>query len=298
MSLPQDMDRDPERFTGVGLPANAHVAVLFCDSIGDFVVALPLLQAIRETYPESVVDYFGGDRTVELETSCSLINARCDLFRDAQSGLRDAVVEFCATRVNTIGPYDLTINLDNHPLAAWAAAVTRPRYVVGQCLSAKSRRLVPQPSTGIDGLLLDNWADDSLVERYPNQLRSQYIGDIFCAISHMPYPTSFPTPPMREPRRPIPQLLLGLGASRSAKLWPAGHWRQLIEHAYELGLSVGIIGAPERIQRKFYGSWHVEQELIQSLGVVDLRGKLTLPEVTGALSARAPVFQLTMASCI
>ena len=59
-SLPQDVDRDPERFTGAGLPANAHVAVLFCDSIGDFVVALPLLQAIRETYPESVVDYFGG----------------------------------------------------------------------------------------------------------------------------------------------------------------------------------------------------------------------------------------------
>ncbi len=276
------MNSDPERFSGERLPESAHIGIIFCDSIGDFVVALPLMQAIKESYPNSTIDYFGGPHTAELESACSLVSERFDLFGEVFR-ISD-FLNFSDLRRRDSGPYDLVINLDSSALAALATAYLRPRYVVGRCVNADGRGDVEQPLFGIDRLHSENWADRDLVVRYTGALRSQHISDIFCAISHFPYPLNPPRPPSAVPAIAIPDILLGLGATRSAKLWPVQYWKTLIDSITATNLTVGILGACERDQRRFYNSWITENELLSYCRIVDLRGKLTLPEVSGALA--------------
>jgi ADP-heptose:LPS heptosyltransferase len=275
------VSESPQRFSGEILTPSPHVGIVFCDSIGDFVVSLPLMRSIVESYPSCQLDYFGGPRTAELEAACSLISQRFDLFGDVFN-LPD-LLNFRDRRRRESGPYDLVINLDSSALAAIATACLDPRYVVGRCVDADGRGDVEQPLTGIDRLHAENWAEGDLLEKYSGVLRSQHISDIFCAISHFPYPLEPPRPPFARPAVAIPDVLLGLGATRSAKLWPGSYWRRLIESVVSANFTVGIIGAPEYDQRRFYNSWQVENELVESCQVEDLRGKLTLPEVSGAL---------------
>src|SRR5207245_1936176 len=100
-------------YTGEDLGPRPHVAVLFCDHIGDFVVATPLMRGLRERYPDLVLDYFGGERTRELEEASRLIDARYSLFGPADA--LATLPEFLEVRRAAAGPYALAINLDWDP---------------------------------------------------------------------------------------------------------------------------------------------------------------------------------------
>ena len=60
------MPASPLPYDGEDLGPRPHVAVIFRDQIGDFLVATPLMRGLRERFPGIVLDYFGGDRTREL----------------------------------------------------------------------------------------------------------------------------------------------------------------------------------------------------------------------------------------
>src|SRR5205823_7828304 len=104
-----------ERFTDQALRHAPHVAVVFYDSIGDFVVATPLLRGLREKYPGCTLDYFGGERTRELEEASSLLDSRYSLF-GAMGSFRE-LPAYVAARVAAAGPYDLAVNCEAHPAA-------------------------------------------------------------------------------------------------------------------------------------------------------------------------------------
>src|SRR5215212_11713307 len=92
-------------FQGEELGSRPHVAVLFRDQIGDFVVATPLLRGLRERYPDLVLDYFGGERTRELEEASRLVDARYSIY-----GPPDALARlpaYLAERRQAAGPYAL-----------------------------------------------------------------------------------------------------------------------------------------------------------------------------------------------
>ena len=189
------MYESPQRFSGERLRSSPHIAVIFCDSIGDFVVTLPLLQAMKESYPESHIDYFGGPRTAELESASPLIADRFDLFGDISYAYQ--FLTFRDSRIANCGKYDLVVNLDSSAFAACATASLQPLYVVGRCITVDGRSDLDQPLTGIDKLHAENWAEPCLVDKYVGMLRSQHISDIFCAISHFPYPRSC-LPPLAQ----------------------------------------------------------------------------------------------------
>src|SRR3954447_25714182 len=104
-----------ERFTDQPLGRAPHVAVVFYDSIGDFVVATPLLRGLREKYPGCVVDYLGGERTRELEAASPLLDSRYSLF-GVPGAVRD-LPAYVAARLAAAGPYDLAINCEAHAAA-------------------------------------------------------------------------------------------------------------------------------------------------------------------------------------
>ena len=281
-----------ERFVGQKLRGRPHLAVLFYDSIGDFVVGTPLLRGLREKYPGCVIDYFSGERTRELEEASSLIDWRCSLF-GVEGSLR-ALPGQLAEREQIAGPYDLAINLDYHAVNQVVVPMLSPRYVVGASYEMDPRRALPQSSEKVDGLHAEFWSSPDLLTRYGDVLHSCYIGEIFCRLARVETDFYRTMVPAESPPLPVPPLLISTGGNRSAKLWPSEHWRRLLEWAAAGGWEAGLLGGRPSEQARFYHSAQMEEALLEArLGkwrLTDLRGKMTLPQVAGALrQARACV---------
>ena len=277
-----------ERFVGQELRARPHVAVLFYDAIGDFVVATPLLRGLRARYPGCTIDYFGGERTRQLEEASPLVDGRFSIFGGAD-GLA-ALATYLARRRAEAGDYDLAINCDDHPVQAVVASLLRPRYVVGRCYDAELRSLLPFGAGRVEELWGENWASPDLLARYGDVLHSQFIGEILCRLARVTTDFARTEAPVAEPPFAVPPVLIATGGKRSAKLWPARHWLELLRHCERRGLGVALLGDAPAQQRSRYHSADLEDALLAHAVLTDLRGALTLPQVCGALQrARACV---------
>jgi ADP-heptose:LPS heptosyltransferase len=257
-----------------------HIGVVFADSIGDFAVASVVMRDLRDRFGPCVIDYFGGPRTRELEAASPLVDARFELFsRDDPVLVDERLGAFLAER----GAYDVVINLDADPRAAAAAARAKPRFFVGRCMDADLCRTLPFPEGPVEGLHKENWAAEDLLSRYP-VLRTQHISEIWSRLSYLRPGDLRPVLPQEAPPVPVPDVLIGTGATRSAKVWDAAGWLEVVDWCQGRGLTVGLLGADASSQERYYNCAEVDAQLLRSTGVTDLRGRLTLPQVVGALA--------------
>jgi heptosyltransferase-3 len=261
---------------------------VFYDSIGDFVVATPLLRGLAEKYPGCVVDYFGGERTRELEAASPLVSSRFSLF-GWPGGLRP-LPDYVAARVAVAGPYDLAINCEAHPAARLALQFLDPRYVIGPAYAPDLRTELPHPPSRVDALHAEVWNAADLLARYGDVLRTQYIGEILCRLARVETDFERTEVPVEEPPGEVPPVLIATGANRGAKLWPEAYWRRVVDWCSDQGLSVGLLGSRPAEQARYYHSVEMERSLLEQTRLIDLRGRYSLPAVAGALSqARACV---------
>jgi ADP-heptose:LPS heptosyltransferase len=272
-----------QRFDDQPLRERPHLAVLFQDKLGGFVVATPLLRGLKEKYPESVVDYFGGERTAELEGACRNINSRFSLY--GRPGALRELASYIGEREAVAGPYDLAINLDFNPLNAVATTLLGPAYVVGRCFQPDGRRELPLGERALDQLQSPStfWAGEDFLARHAGVLESNFIGEIFCRLARVETDYQRTEVPTAEPPIDVPDVLIATGGTRPAKLWSTEAWIQLVRDLVETPLSVGLLGAAPTLQRSAYGSADSEEAILAATDLVDLRGRLTLPEVAGAL---------------
>ncbi len=269
----------PAPYQGQPLGPRPHVAVLFRDQIGDFVVATPLLRGLRERYPDLVLDYFGGERTRELEEASRLIDARYSLYGVANALGR--LPAYSEDRGASVGPYALAVNLESDDTAARACGLLAPQFVVGAWIDPATDARVPPPTDGIDRLWHDLfWNRASLLDDYP-ELHSPYIGELFCQLARVETDFAAAEVPTSTPPFATPSVLVSTGANRSAKLWPGRHWLELTEQLRARGQAIGLLGAPPTPESAYHAD-DVDAALVER-GVTDLRGRLTLPEVAGAL---------------
>jgi len=274
-----------ERFDDQPLRSRPHLAVLFQDKLGGFVVATPLLRGLKEKYVGATLDYFGGDRTAELEVACPHVDARYSLYGRA-GALRD-LPAFLAERERASGPYDLAINLDFNPLNAVAVVMLDPRYVVGRCYQPDGRGELPLGQSTLDRLQDPQtfWVGEDFLTRFGDVLGTNFIGEIFCRLARVETDFHRAEVPWTAPPIAVPDVLIATGGTRTAKLWPTASWKRLIDLCTDAGLKVGLLGAAPNVQRSAYGSADGESQLLKQTRLVDLRGKLTLPQVAGALRA-------------
>ncbi len=272
-----------ERFTDQPLRPRPHLAVVFYDSIGDFVVATPLLRGLREKYPGCTLDYISGERTRGLEAASPLVSDRYSLF-GSPTGLRD-LAEYVAQRNQVAGPYDLGVNCEAHPAARLALQCLAPRYVVGPAYTPDLRGDLPYSDARPDALWGEVWNAADLLARYGDVLRTQYIGEILARLARVETDFGRPEVPVADPPGTVPDVLIATGANRSAKLWPAAYWLQVVRWCAARGMAVGLLGSAPAEQARFYHSADTESRLLAETPLVDLRGRYTLPEAAGALRA-------------
>lgn len=279
-----------ERFADQPLE-QPHIAVFGSDKVGNFVVTTPLLRGLKEKYPGCTLDFFGGETTRDLEERCPSIDARFALYGEREDYLGE-LNRFVAQRRERHGPYDLAINCDEFSeLNLVVVAATAPRYLVGASLQPDFRRKLPPGDDPRDRLLRDqDWNDAALTARYPGVVGSNYIAEIFCSMAYVSTDFAYTEVESDPPPFAVPDVLLHMTATRSAKQWPLAYWRDLIGWCAERGLTVGVVGNKPAIERARYHAGDLETTLLRETALIDLRGETRLTELAGAFAqARAAV---------
>ncbi|MSQ24401.1 MAG: hypothetical protein EXR58_07630 [Chloroflexi bacterium] len=215
----------------------------------------------------------------ELEEASPLVDARHSLF-GTDDGI-EQLPEFLRHRIETAGPYTLVVNLEGDPAAAQATRLVNAQFVVRATPDPDHPEHNP-PQMGIDRLTYDRWDRPDLLDDYP-ELESQFIAEIYCRLARQQTDFARTETPVELPKGPIPAILFASGGRRSAKLWPAQYWTQVARWCLNSGLDVGLLGADPDRQTNEYHAGTTDEALIGA-GATDLRGRLTLPQVAGALT--------------
>jgi ADP-heptose:LPS heptosyltransferase len=280
-----------ERFTDQPLGDRPHIAVFGSDKVGNFVVTTPLLRGLKEKYPGCTLDFFGGETTQDLEAACPYIDARFSLYGERSDYLSE-LTNFVNSRRLAAGNYDLAINCDEFSeLNLVVVAAVAPRYLVGGALRPDFRRRFTPTDDLRDQMLRDReWNHPQFPQRYAELLTTGYLAEIFCRLAYVETDFTRTEVQAAPPPFTVPDVLLHMTATRSAKQWLPDYWQALIAWCVAEGVSVGVVGSRPQIERTRYhaGAW--EEQLLSQHGLQDLRGATKLTELAGAFQrAKAAV---------
>jgi len=280
-----------QRFDGRDLGHHPHIAILGSSKVGNFVVTVPLLVALRKRYPGAVIDFWGSELTRDFEERLEAIDWRTSWDRD-DAGLLDALAAAARERCDGHGPIDLLVNCDGfNPVTQVLASWLRPAWVAGAALVANGRRSVSWGDHPYQRFLDDpDWDSLAFLERYRGLFRSNYIAELMARMVFLEADVTQVPLPSEAPGFKVPDLLIHCTTTRAAKIWPFDRWQQVVAWCGERGISVGLVGAPPSRQQAEYHAGAGEDQLLRSGILQDLRGRTSLIELAGACQqARAVV---------
>ncbi len=272
------------RFQNQDLGPRPQIVVLGAAKLGNYVVLQPLLRGLRHKYPSAQLTYVGSQRTRQLERLNPWIDASLPLAEQGPAAL-PALAQWRRTvpdRDQGDG-VDLVINADGHAphTAAWAGTLA-PRFVVGAAP-------IPPGDHPLQALALDpHWASPALLQRYGGWIASNSIRELHCRVAWVDTDFERVELPAEPPPPGLPPVLIAVNGERSAKLWPLENWLALLEKLHQaLGLAagaIGLIGGPPPAEPRQPGDRLEQALLARAPGLRDLRGRLSLPALVGALA--------------
>ncbi|AIE88104.1 glycosyltransferase family 9 protein [Fimbriimonas ginsengisoli] len=274
------------RFQGEPLPEHSRIAIVANDALGNYVVSTPLIQMLRSKYPGADLDYYGGTRTEELWSNEPMIDHGYAIFGRPPYEL--------ASHLITSGTYNLVVNLES---SEWAKAFTsiasgHDGFVVGPSVGPQGRGDLPFAQDERGRLAADaEWTAADLTSRYPF-LHSGFIGEIFSRLAYLDGPVPGYRVPSKTPEFEVPEVLIATSASLPEKLWPLEGWRRALTFLRDNRFTVGLLGAKPSAQRHFWQGEEAEQRMVDEGLAQDLRGRLSLSEVVGALAKAKLVLTL------
>lgn len=280
-----------ERYHGQDLGERPHIAVLGSSKIGNFVVTVPLLQALVERFNSPVIDFWGSELTRDFETELPQISWRFSWDRSDGDQL-SSLSEAASQRFSEFGPLDLLINCDGfNPVTQVLASWLRPHFVAGASLSLNSRSSFPWGDHPYQRFLNDpDWDSPAFLARYPDFFKSNYIGELLCRLAFLDMPDRPCSLPSRPPSFTTPDVLIHVTTTRAAKIWPAAHWQEVLSWCSRQAITVGLVGSPPKRQQEDYNAGDLEDILLSTTDLIDLRGQTSLIELAGAcLQAKAVV---------
>jgi ADP-heptose:LPS heptosyltransferase len=292
-----------QRYDGQPLGQAPHIAVLGSCKVGNFVVTLPLLQGLRQRYPDAVIDFWGTEATADFERAlCGQpgpLNWRCSWDRAADQRPLQELAGLTQERLRQAGPLHLLINCDGfNPITQVLASWLRPQWVAGASLSADGRRELPWGEHAYQRFLADpDWDSPAFLERYPGLFHSNYIAELLCRLAFLE-PTPADLARIELPWQPapfaVPALLIHCTTTRAAKIWSFTHWQAVLAWCQQQQIAVGLVGAPPQRQASEYHAGDGEHRLLEQFAgdgtLIDLRGRTSLIQLAGACrDARAVV---------
>lgn len=254
-----------ERSLALPLRRRARVALLVNDALGNLCVGTIVAQGVRHVAPDVEIVWFGGARTAALEGPDRHDAATVD--------------------PTVVGSFDAVVNLERDGRWPVLAGLLDAPVRVGPLVVDGS--VVPFAGDPTGRVWMDpDWARRDLRARH-SILETAFIGEILYKACGLPqvangWPGGIPryALPTKAPPRDMPAVLLSTGGSRADKIWPLEKWLEVIDALDE---PVGLLGADPKRQSSDYHCADVDEGLVRHHRVVDLRGRLQLPEVVGAV---------------
>jgi heptosyltransferase-3 len=262
-----------------------HVVVYRVGNIGDTVVAIPALTAIREAFPEAVITLLTSSGTSELPGAALVLEAFPGLVNRIVSYLPSKVKSLRGLRrlrseVTAVGGVDLFVDL---PVSMQTLRRGLQELFLAHWLGSRS-------ALGFALLLPEVFKSAycrQMPERIP-QTADWLCSNVVQALGMTDReidPLRFFKPPSqlelagleREPDRPL--LVVNAGAKLAIKRWPAAHFRETIRqlHAQVPGLQTVLVGSLEERS--------LNDEIAADLpDVANLAGQLSLLETWALLS--------------
>ncbi|MBV6459773.1 MAG: hypothetical protein HONBIEJF_02926 [Fimbriimonadaceae bacterium] len=272
-----------QRYAGSGLPPNPRVAVIANDALGNYAIQTSILAMVRRELQPSHLQAVSGSRAQEFLEASELMDSYWLLHGSEPT---EAVKHLAASE-----PFDLVINLESTAMSkVVAGALAGSGHLCGPCVGQGGRGDLEYPDDRRGDLWRDKgWIAADLCERYPF-LHSPFIAEIFARCSYLdgnipPYDL-----PMKLPESPGTDVLISCSASLASKAWADKAWEALVEHLLPR-YSIGLLGAPRKIQAGLYQGIEIEDRLVD-MGVADLRGRYRLPEVVGAIAQAKQIITL------
>ena len=271
------------RYEGQDLGPRPRIAVVGSDKLGNFIVTTPLLRGLRERFPDATIDFFGSPVNRAFEEACPWIDWRTDVF-PADTGRLPELASEAAARARPAG-YALAVNCDGfNPYTTELTSRLRPTFAAGNALTGDLSAPLPLGDHPNNRILAEpDWTSPDFLRRYAGHLTSNYIGELFARMAFVEtdyFAISLESAP---PPFEVPDVLVHANANRTAKLWPAGRWLELLDWCRSRDLIVGLVGVrPKPGQERTIG-YPIEAELSEHDVVRDLRGKTTPIELAGAL---------------
>lgn len=284
-----------QRYGGEALGTAPHIVLLGSCKVGNFVVSTPVLRGLKARFPEAVIGFVGSEITADFEQAHPGIDWRLSWDKDIPGAalvLQQALQDKRARH----GPVDLAVNLDGfNPVTCSLVPSLEPRYVAGGSLTLNRRQSLPWGESPQQRFLADpDWDSPAFLSRYADVFQSQYIAELFCHLSYVaahvdPFKIELPA---ASPSFEVPELLIHCTTARAAKLWPATSWLRVIEAAQQLGWRVGLVGSRPSAQQQRYNAGDLEDSLLRSTALIDLRGRTSLIELAGACAQAMAVISV------
>lgn len=231
---------------------------------------------LRSQHPGSTILYVGGLRTADLQSESTLFESSIAFWGQNPADQTAFLAQHAAS-------YDLVVNVEQTAFSKVVAGLlAKPEApVCGPCMGVGGRGDFPFEDTEQGRLWMDKeWIAPDIVQKYAC-LTSGFIGEIFCRAAYC----EGPVPRYAVPRAPATQgadVLVAVSASLPDKLWSAENWVQVVDYCIARGLTVGLIGAKPSIGKNFWLGYEAEQAISES-AAMDLRGTMSLPQVTNAI---------------
>ena len=272
-----------KRYDGRDLGPTPHIAVLGSSKVGNFVVTVPLLKALRLRFPDAVIDFWGSELTRDFENQLDSISWRFSWDRP-DLGHFQQLASAAEQRVREAGSIDLLINCDGfNPLTQVLASWLNPHYVAGATLSANGRSPLPWGEHPYQRFLDDpDWDSLEFLARYPGLFKSNYIAELLCKLAYLELPQDGISLPSVDPDFSVPDVLIHVTTTRAAKIWPLSSWLVVLKWCQDCSLTVGLVGSAPKLQMEDYHSGNLEDDLLQNSQLIDLRGRTSLIQLAGA----------------
>lgn len=233
--------------------------VLRGGAIGDFIVTLPALQALRERWPEAEIELIGYPRVAELARVGGLVDRVDSLDKSGMARFFAALPTFSPEQADHIGSFDIVLSY-----------LHDPQGVVADNLRAAGARQVIYGSP----LVTSGHAVDHLLK--PLETLAIYVTGAVPRL-RLPDETRARGRRLLEERGLSGRVVaIHPGSGSPAKNWPADRFLELARRLKDGGAGVVFVlgEADDEVRRRVLAE-QPDVPRIEQVGLVDLAGALS-----------------------
>ncbi|HEY7984717.1 MAG TPA: lipopolysaccharide heptosyltransferase II [Ktedonobacterales bacterium] len=262
-----------------------RILVIRMDLIGDVVLSLPAVRALRQAYPDAAIDFLAQPSSAAILAGqpdiAHVLTYDAGIWRNPAAILRRANRQAARAIFRRLRQprYDLCVSIsgDWASILAWLSGARRR---VGYAREAY-RGMLTDPVPG--GRYAIRRHEVEYVRELARAAGGREAENTLPELTVLPaavatVATLLAEADLDEPRGPLVALHAG-ARNGLAKRWPTALWAELAARlARDLGARVALVGAP--------GDGEIAGEIAHAAGagVVDLTGRTSLPELAALLA--------------